>query len=277
MKDLQGKVAVITGAASGIGRAVAGRCVTAGMKVVLADIEPGALDVAEKELGEDGADVLAVVTDVSKPDQVHALANRTLDVFGAVHLVHNNAGVATGGLIWQCPIADWKWLLDVNLWGVIHGIHTFVPLMLEGGADGHIVNTASAAGLTSPPLLGPYNVTKHGVVALSETLARELAMQHSKIKVSVLCPGFANTGVADPGRGRTATLPTPDRNEPEAAALASQMMEGALAPEVVADHVLDAVRHEQFYILTHPELTAAVRTRMDDIISGRTPRLQYLY
>jgi NAD(P)-dependent dehydrogenase (short-subunit alcohol dehydrogenase family) len=277
MKDLQGKVAVITGAASGIGRAVAGRCVSAGMKVVLADIDPGGLDVAEKELGDDGADVLAVVTDVSKPDQVHALANRTLDAFGAVHLLHNNAGVATGGFIWQCPIADWKWLLDVNLWGVIHGVHTFVPLMLEGGADGHIVNTASAAGLTSPPLLGAYNVTKHGVVTLSETLARELAMQHSKIKVSVLCPGFVTTGVFDPGGDQPGMRYTPEPNDAEAAALASHMMEGALAPEVVADHVLDAVRHEQFYVLTHPELTAAVRTRTDDIISGRTPRLESFF
>jgi NAD(P)-dependent dehydrogenase (short-subunit alcohol dehydrogenase family) len=272
MKDLQGKVAVITGAASGIGRAVAGRCATAGMRVVLADVDPGALDVAEKELGNDGADVLAVVTDVSKPDQVDALARRTLDTFGAIHLLHNNAGVATGGLIWQCTIADWEWLLGVNLWGVIHGIHTFVPLMLAGGADGHIVNTASAAGLTSPPLLGPYSVTKHGVVTLSETLARDLAMQQSRIKVSVLCPGFVNTGVLERTRDRPSRRRIDD-DDLGASALASHMMEGALAPEVVADHVLDAVRHEQFYVLTHPELTAAVRTRMDDIISGKSPRL----
>ena len=272
MKDLAGKVAVITGGASGIGRAVAGRCATAGMKVVLADIEQDALDVAEKELREDGAEVLGVVTDVSKPESVEGLAQRAVDAFGTVHLLHNNAGVATGGLIWECTVADWRWVLGVNLWGVIHGIHTFVPIMLQGDEEGHIVNTASAAGLTSPPFLGPYNVTKHGVVTLSETLARELAMQQSKIKVSVLCPGFVNTGIFNSGRNRPEELRNPDHDDTLISMLAAQVMEGALAPEIVADHVLDAVRHEQFYILTHPELMEAIRGRMDDIVSGRAPR-----
>ena len=277
MRDLQGKVAVITGAASGIGRAVAGRCASAGMKVVLADIEAGALDVAEKELRGEGADALAVVTDVSKPDEVDALATRTLDAFGAVHLLHNNAGVTTGGLIWQCTIAEWQWLLGVNLWGVIHGIHTFVPLMLDGGDDGHIVNTASAAGLTSPPFLGPYNVTEHGVVTLSETLARELAILRSRIKVSVLCPGFVNTAVVDSSRNRRDELRNPVEDDTVASALAAHVVESALAPEIVADHVLDAVRHEQFYVLTHPELTAAIHTRMDDIVSGKAPRVESFF
>src|SRR5204862_7300470 len=173
----------------------------------------GALDVAEKELREEGAEVIAVVTDVSKPESVEALAQRTLDTFGAVHVVHNNAGVATSGLIWECTVADWRWVLGVNLWGVIHGVHTFVPIMLEGGDEGHIVNTASAAGLTSPPFLGPYNVTKHGVVTLSETLARELALQQSKIKVSVLCPGFVTTGIANSARNRPEELRNPEEGE----------------------------------------------------------------
>jgi NAD(P)-dependent dehydrogenase (short-subunit alcohol dehydrogenase family) len=272
MKDFKGKVAVITGGAGGIGRAVAGRCAGLGMKVVLADIEAGALEVAEKELREEGAEVVGVVTDVSDPAAVEALAQRTLDAFGAVHLLHNNAGVAAGGFIWQCTVADWKWVLGVNLWGVIHGVHTFVPIMLEGGEEGHIVNTASAAGLTSPPFLGPYNVTKHGVVTLSETLSRELAMQQSRIKVSVLCPGFVNTGIFNSGRNRPEALRNSDDDDLMASALAAHVMKDAIAPEVVADHVLDAVRLEQFYILTHPELMTAIQGRMDDIISGKSPR-----
>src|SRR4051812_32799736 len=271
MKNLSGKVAVITGGASGIGRAVAGRCAAAGMKVVLADIEQSALELAEKELSGDGADVIAVPTDVSKPESVDALAERALEAFGAVHVLHNNAGVAAGGPIWECTLADWQWVLGVNLWGVIHGVRTFVPIMLERGEEGHIVNTASAAGLTSPPFLGPYNVTKHGVVTLSETLARDLAMQQSKIKVSVLCPGFVSTGIFNSGRNRPEELRNPGSNEGVMSALAATVMEGALAPEIVADHVLDAIRQEQFYILTHPELTASIQARVDDIVAGRPP------
>src|SRR4051794_26987241 len=274
MKNLSGKVAVITGGASGIGRAVAGRCAAAGMKVVLADIEQSALELAEKELSGDGADVIAVPTDVSKSESVDALAERALEAFGAVHVLHNNAGVAAGGPIWECTLADWQWVLGVNLWGVIHGVRTFVPIMLERGEEGHIVNTASAAGLTSPPFLGPYNVTKHGVVTLSETLARELAMQHSKIKVSVLCPGFVNTGIFTSNRNRPDELRNPEDDDSIASVLAAHVMEGALAPEIVADHVLDAVRHEQFYILTHPELMEAIKGRMDDIVTGKAPRME---
>jgi NAD(P)-dependent dehydrogenase (short-subunit alcohol dehydrogenase family) len=281
MKQLQGKVAVVTGAASGIGRAVAGRCVDAGMRVVLADIEEGPLALAEKELAAAGGTVLAVPTDVSSAPSVAALAARALDGFGAVHLLHNNAGVAVAGPLWTCTLADWQWILGVNLWGVIHGIRTFVPIMLAQDEEGHIVNTASAAGLTSPPFMGPYNVTKHSVVTMSETLARELAFQQSKLRVSVLCPGFVNTGIASSERNRPADLLNEADAGPGAAPFGAdmvrQMVESGIAPEVVADHVLDAVRHERFYILTHPELTGAVSARAEDIVTGRTPSLDNLF
>src|SRR5438105_3443891 len=174
MEELRGKVAVITGGASGIGRAFAERCLEEGTKIVLADIEPEALERAAQELAGAGADVLAVRTDVSQAAAVDELAQRTLDRYGAVHLLFNNAGVATSGPIWQNSLADWQWVLGVNLMGVIHGIHTFVPIMLAQGGPAHIVNTASMAGLVSTPGLGVYNVAKHGVVTLSETLALEL-------------------------------------------------------------------------------------------------------
>src|SRR5581483_9446995 len=175
VQDVKGKVAVVTGAASGIGNAVATRLAAEGMKVVLADIEEGPLADAEKKLADEGATVLAVPTDVTKGDQVDALAEKTFATFGTAPVVHNNAGVATGGPMWTLSEADWQWVLGVNLWGVIHGVRAFVPRMVEQ-AEGHVVNTASMAGLTSAPMMGPYNVSKHGVVTLSETLAAELVL-----------------------------------------------------------------------------------------------------
>ena len=178
MKEFKGKVAVITGAASGIGRAIAERCAREGMKVVLADIEEEALSQAEEEMKAEGATVLAALTDVSKAGDVEALAQKTLDTFGAVHLLCNNAGVLPGrDFLWERTLNDWEWVLGVNLWGVIHGTRVFVPVMLEQGTECHIVNTASAAGLLSIPYLGIYNVTKHAVVALTETLHRELRLR----------------------------------------------------------------------------------------------------
>src|SRR3954449_6626026 len=205
MKDLKGKVAVVTGAASGIGNAVATRFAQEGMKVVLADIEEGPLADAEKALAETGANVLAVPTDVTKGDQMDTLAQKTFDAFGTVHVIHNNAGVATGGMMWTLTEADWQWVLGVNLWGVIHGVRVFVPRMVEQ-AEGHVVNTASRAGLTSAPMMGPYNVSKHGVVTLSETLAAELALHGSPVKVSVLCPGWVNTRINEAERNRPPEL-----------------------------------------------------------------------
>ena len=281
MRELREKVAVITGAASGIGRAVAERCAGAGMKVVLADVEESALVAAERAFKDAGADVLGVRTDVSRADEVEALAGRAVERFGAVHLVHNNAGVAAGGLMWELPLADWKWVLGVNLWGVIHGVRTFVPLMLAQGDEGHVVNTASLAGLTSTPFLGPYSVSKHGVVTLSETLLKELAMQGAKVKVSVLCPGLVRTRIGESGRNRPAQLEHERDDDASAVdAMSSgafqQLVEAGMDPAAVADQVLEAVRQERFWVLTHPELDQAIRSRADDILERRNPVAQSL-
>src|SRR3954462_1707572 len=203
MKDLKGKVAVVTGAASGIGNGMATRFAEEGMKVVLADIEEGPLADAEKKLADTGATVLAVPTDVAKGEQMDALAQRTFEEFGTAHVICNNAGVAAGGPIWTLTEADWQWVLGVNLWGVIHGVRVFVPRLVEQG-EGHVVNTASIAGLTSVPMMGPYNVSKHGVVTLSETRANELSLQGSPVKVSVLCPGWVSTRIHEADRNRPA-------------------------------------------------------------------------
>jgi len=281
VRELREKVAVITGAASGIGRAVAERCAGAGMKVVLADVEESALVAAERAFKDAGADVLGVRTDVSRADEVEALAGRAVERFGAVHLVHNNAGVAAGGLMWELPLADWKWVLGVNLWGVIHGVRTFVPLMLAQGDEGHVVNTASLAGLTSTPFLGPYSVSKHGVVTLSETLLKELAMQGAKVKVSVLCPGLVRTRIGESGRNRPAQLEHERDDDASAVdAMSSgafqQLVEAGMDPAAVADQVLEAVRQERFWVLTHPELDQAIRSRADDILERRNPVAQSL-
>jgi len=183
MKEFKDRTAVITGAASGIGRAIAEQCARESMKVVLADIEEEALSQAEKEMKAAGASVLAVVTDVSKASDVEALAQKTLDAFGAVHLLCNNAGVGVGGCVWECTIEDWKWVLGVNLWGVINGVRVFVPIMLEQDTECHIVNTASGLGLISSPYPGIYKVTKHAIITLSETLYHEMALRGTNIKV----------------------------------------------------------------------------------------------
>ena len=208
MKELKGKVAVITGAASGIGRALADRCVQEGMKAVLADVEVDALAKAEAGLKASGATVLAVPTDVSQARSVAALAQKTLEAFGAVHLLCNNAGVGSEAAIWESTLEEWEWVMGVNLWGVIHGVRAFVPIMLAQDTECHIVNTASMAGLISGPGLGAYKVTKHAVVSLSETLHHELAERAAKVRVSVLCPGFVNTRIMESARNRP-PLPPP--------------------------------------------------------------------
>ena len=272
MKDLQGKVAVITGGGSGIGRAVARRAAAEGMRVVIADIEEGALKQAERELTSQGTDAIAVATDVADAASVRELRERALRRYGAVHLVHNNAGVGGGGPIWEVPEEDWRWIVGVNLWGVIHGVAAFVPLLVEQG-EGHVVNTASIAGLTTAPFIGPYNATKQAVVAISETLYKDLeAAGVSGVGVSVLCPGFVQTRIADAGRNRPDWAPARDvENAEEVRATIQDLVDGGIPPSVVADMVLDAVRTDTFYIRTHPELDAAIRTRFEDILGGRPP------
>jgi len=277
MKEFQGKVAVVTGAASGIGRALAERCVQEGMNVVLADIEEQALMQTRQELEAMGADVLGVQTDVSKAFDGEEFALKTLAAYGAVHLLFNNSGVAAGNTVWESTLADWEWTLGVNLWGVIYGIHFFVPLMLEQNTEGHIVNTASMAGLTSGPGLGIYKVTKHGVVTLSETLYDELALRGAKIKVSVLCPGFINTRIIEAARNRPAELqndPSEEKLDPAGMAMLEaiqQAVQAGMPPQQAADKVFQAIRDEKFYILTHPELKGSIQTRMEDILLERNP------
>jgi NAD(P)-dependent dehydrogenase (short-subunit alcohol dehydrogenase family) len=275
MKDLKSRVAVITGAASGIGRALAERCAREGMKVVLADVEAGALTEVEAHLQAGGGTALAVRADVSQAKDVEALAQKTLEAFGAVHLLCNNAGVATAGtLVWESSLADWEWVLGVNLWGVIHGVRTFVPIMLAQDTECHVVNTASLSGLISFPRGSIYAVTKHGVVALSETLHHELAERGGKVKVSVLCPGLVKTRIMDCGRNRPERLAATTPMGPAEAAgwetLRRQMQTG-MPPAEVAEAVFQAIREERFYILTHPEGKDWIRARMEEILQERNP------
>jgi NAD(P)-dependent dehydrogenase (short-subunit alcohol dehydrogenase family) len=274
VREFGGKVAVVTGAASGIGRALAERCAREGMRVVLADVEPAALDRAAAELKANGAEVLAVATDVSKASDIEALAQQTLEVFGAVHLLCNNAGVGAGSTVWESTLADWEWVLGVNLWGVIHGVRTFVPIMLAQGDECHVVNTASIAGLIAGPGLGVYKVTKHAVVTLSETLHYDLAMRGANIGVSVLCPEWVNTRIMESERNRPESL----QNNSVAAQITPEMLavwqymsdavRSGMSPAEVADQVFSAIRAQQLYILTHPATKALVRERMDDILGS---------
>jgi NAD(P)-dependent dehydrogenase (short-subunit alcohol dehydrogenase family) len=278
MKEFKDRVAVVTGAASGIGRAMAERFATEGMKVVLADVEEGALRKAEEELKARGTTVLGVLTDVSQADQVEALARKTLDTFGAVHVVCNNAGVGGDiGTTWNHSLENWQWVIGVNLWGVIHGVRTFVRIMLKQGTEGHVVNTASMAGLLSSPLMSVYDVTKHAVVTLSESLYYELMLQSAPVKVSVLCPGFVKTNIIDSARNRPAHLQTSGRQPSEVEQglieLARRRIEEGMPPAQVAERVFQAIRDEQFYIFPHPEFLSFVRTRMEAILAEANPTL----
>jgi NAD(P)-dependent dehydrogenase (short-subunit alcohol dehydrogenase family) len=276
MKEFKGKVAVITGAASGIGRGIAERCVSEGMKVILADIDEANLTKAETELRTYGGAVVGVRTDVSKRTDVELLARHALDTFGQVHLLFNNAGVAAGGAPWEATWNDWEWVIGVNLWGVIHGVKVFTPLMLAQNTDCHIINTSSTAGLTVGGTSAPYAVTKHAVVALSESLYLTLQQRNSLVKVSVLCPGLIRTNIANAERNRPAEL----RNEPVAmtpemqAGLAAfkAAMEASMPPLQVADMVFDAIKKEQFYILTHPEWTEVIQLRTDKLLRMENPQ-----
>ncbi len=278
MKEFSEKVAVITGAASGIGRAIAGCAAQRGMKLVLADIEEPALEQAAAELGGMGASVLPVLTDVSKPEQVEELAKKTLETYGAVHLLVNNAGVGAGGTPWDTSLADWQWVLGVNLWGVIHGCRTFLPVMLQQETEGHVVNTASVAGLVNFHFAVPYQVSKHAVVALSENLYHSLAMAKAKVKVSVLCPGWIKTRILESARNRPADLMNPPATEPPPPELLMvfqsmmQEVQNGLSADVVGEKVFEAIEQETFYILTEKRFLPDVHERMEDIIHQRNPK-----
>ncbi|MCG9133433.1 SDR family NAD(P)-dependent oxidoreductase, partial [Candidatus Poribacteria bacterium] len=266
------KVAVITGAASGIGRGLAERFVAEGMKIVIADVEEKPLAKLEADLRAKGATVLVVKTDVSNADEVENLAEQTLDTFGAVHILCNNAGVVCSRPIWEHTLADWEWVLGVNLWGVIHGIRTFVPRMLAQGDACHIVNTASILGLVGGSGEGIYKVSKHGVVVLSETLADELAEKNANIQVHVLCPGWVRTGILESDRNRRDIQKNmaEERHSSELIIGGSRNtrveMEAGLSPAEVAEHVYNAIQNGVFYIHTHPEHKAWIRERMERIL-----------
>ncbi len=265
MDSLDGKVAVITGGASGIGLAMARRFAAEGMKLVLADIEQLALDEAVGSFGE-GVEVLGMAIDVADYSAVEALRDAAVDAFGTVHVVCNNAGVGSGGLSWEVPLEDWQWVIGVDLWGVIHGIKAFVPLLVEQGV-GHVVNTSSMAGVTSPPYMAPYNVSKHGVVTLTETLYSELALVAPGVSATVVCPGWVKTRIDQSSR-----------NRPGGATPAAALMEEApnnpiatgIDPAAVADLVAEAVLTNQFYVFTH-DWMPMIKARHDRIQNGQAP------
>ena len=266
MKDLEGKVAVVTGAASGLGKAMALAFAAEGMHVALADVDEEAL----RSVRLAGVKSFAMRVDVSKADQVEAFAARTVAVLGGVHLVCNNAGVALTGAVWENTELDWEWILGVNLRGVVNGVRAFAPRLIEQD-HGHIVNTASVAGLISPPGMGAYSVTKHAVVALSEALHHDLRERGSGVGVSVLCPAYVPTGIADSERNRPEEL-GPSRKTPKDLVLKKAVASGKLSADDVARAVVAAVKQNRFYILTHPAIKGAIRARMEDVLEERAPR-----
>lgn len=272
MKDFADKVAVITGGASGIGRGIAECCAARGIKVVLADIEADALYRTADEVEAMGTAVLPMVADVSKAADIEALAQKALDTFGAVHLLFNNAGVGAGSSAWESTLADWEWVMGINLWGVIHGLRTFVPIMLAQGDEGHIVNTASIAGLIPSGTTAPYQVTKHAVVGLTEHLHNSLAAQQAKIGASVLCPGWVKTNIMESGRNRPAALQNLEETSlsPEQESMVMvmrQLVEGGMSPRQVGEIVFEAIEANKLYILTHPEFKVFVQQRLETIVA----------
>ena len=278
MQDFHGKVAVITGGAEGIGRAIAERAAKAGMKLVLADIDGPRLEAALADLTGRGVEAIGLRTDVSKAAQIDALATLAFERFGNVHLLVNNAGVGHNRPVWETTQADWDWVMGVNLYGVVNGLRAFIPTMLAKGEPGHIVNTASMAGLTSQPGLAIYNASKHAVVTVSEGLHHDLTLRQSKLRVSVLCPAWVKTRIHQSERNRPAgddTAP-PGTLDPVATKVGLAVMnavENGIPVEQVASDVFDAVAAERFYILTHPGHKAAIQVRMEDILAERAPTL----
>lgn len=272
MDDFRGKVAVVTGAASGIGRALAERCAAEGMRVVLADIERGPLDAAVAELRTAGHEVLAVVTDVSRSDSVDDLARQASDAYGNVHLVFNNAGVfgTRPGPIWEATLNDWQWIFGVNVWGVIHGLRSFVPRMLASGEEGWVVNTASMGGLV--PGGSPYGISKHAVVAISEALYSHLHEVGDRVGCSVLCPIYVRTQILDANRNRPAALR--DGDAPLGRGRLAGRIEAGQPPSEIADATFEGIRRGQFYIWPGDEVDHIVRTRFDHILARSNPEVR---
>jgi len=282
MEDLDDKVAVITGAGGGFGREFARLAARAGMRLVLTDVQRDALDAIVNELRESGVVVLDQLLDVSDGRQVAALADRTFADFGAVHLLMNNAGVGCGGYLWDNSESDWQWVMGVNLMGVAHSIRHFVPRMLAaeaaGGGAGHIVNVASMAGWLAPPLMGVYNVSKHAVVALTETLYHDLRLAQSSIGVTLLCPAFVATGIAQSHRNRPAALAEDEwvaSKRMAQAGLEKAVSSGRINAADVAAMTFDAIRGNRFYVFTHPKILPGVEARFAAALSGAAPADPY--
>ncbi|MDQ3260641.1 MAG: SDR family NAD(P)-dependent oxidoreductase [Pseudomonadota bacterium] len=279
MKDFQNKVAVITGGASGLGLEIARLAAGKGMKLVLSDIEERALKKAELEFADQGVDVLAVRSNVAIAKDVEQLAEKTIERFGAVHLLFNNAGVALSKTTWETTVSDWEWVLGVDLWGVIHGVRVFTPIMLKQNSPCHIVNTSSVAGMLSTEGMVAYNVAKHGVVTLSETLYHDLKRRGANIDVSVLCPAWVNTAIWDSARNRPEDL----QNSVEQKAADDIKLEqsarhaiqsGKVTAPMVAEIVFAAIEENKFYILTHPKIKKWIGLRVEDILQDRQPTPQ---
>ena len=278
MKDFKNKVAVITGAASGIGQGLAERCANEGMKVVISDVDEKRLRRLERKLNREGKQVLSVVADVSKASEIEDLASKTLDAFGEVHLLFNNAGIAIPNLTWEYDLKDWEQVLGVNLWGVLHGIHTFIPIMLKQGNECHIVNTSSIEGVISNGVGGAtYGVCKHALVHLTERLALELEVNGPNIKVSVLCPGFVKTNIFLSALSRVSEdrrkeiLSLEERSEERAEEIKNFMEESPIIlPDKVADIVFQAIREEKLYIFTHKDAfwKERIKERFDAILQS---------
>ncbi len=277
--DFKGKTAVLTGAGSGFGLECARIGARLGMNLVLVDVQQDALDAAAAEIQAAGAPVLALRVDVSDAAQMEALAAAVQARFGAPHLVFNNAGVGSGGLIWENSVRDWEWVLGVNVWGVIHGVRLFTPMMLAAAqADpayrGHIVNTASMAGLLTPPNMGVYNVSKHAVVSLSESLYQDLRLVTDQVSASVLCPYFVATGISQSHRNKPADMAdeAPTKSQLIGQAMTEKAVSsGKVTAAEVAQKVFDAVREDRFYIYSHPHALGNARMRFDAIVAGDNP------
>jgi len=281
MQDFRNKTAVLTGAASGFGLECARIGARLGMNLVLVDVQQDALDRAAAEMTAAGAAVLSRRVDVSRATEMEDLGAAVLQRFGAPHLVFNNAGVGAGGLVWETSVKDWEWVLGVNLMGVAHGVRVFTPMMLEAAARdpqyrGHIVNTASMAGLLNPPNMGVYNVSKHAVVSLSETLYQDLALVTDQVSASVLCPFFVPTGISQSARNRPVELLDADAHATRSQLIGRAMSDkavgsGKVTAANVAQMVFDAVAARQFYIYSHPRSIKSVQTRLEDIVLARNP------